>query len=141
MGSMSRSKGQRGEREIIDLLQRVVNEVYAEHGEEVVKFSGLLQRNTLQSDLGGVDIVGLPWFAPEVKRCQTLSIARWWEQTTRQAGVRREPVLFYRRNQEQWQVMMVGSVGTVRMRISVPVIVPMSAFMRWFRVRLHEELE
>ena len=79
MGSMARSKGQRGEREIVALLQAVVNEVYTAYNRKVISTTEselvqyrtlevpLLQRNTIQSDRGGYDIVGLDWLAPEVK--------------------------------------------------------------------------
>jgi hypothetical protein len=81
MGLMGLNKGKRAEREIVGLLQPVVNAVYAAAGIT----PPLLQRNTLQSDRGGYDIVGLDWFAPEVKRCETLSLRTWWEQCKGQA--------------------------------------------------------
>ena len=64
----------------------------------------LLQRNTLQSDRGGYDIVGLEDFAIEVKRVEKLNIKKWWEQTLRQTRPGQIPVLFYRQSYKPWFV-------------------------------------
>lgn len=139
-GKMSRAKGQRGEREIVRLLQPVVNEVYEVMMHEVP----VLKRNSLQSDGGGSDIAGVPWLALEVKYQEkndtpgTLRV--WWQQTLQQAGTEREPVLFYRRNGSPWRVQMYGMLGTEACRFTVPVIITPEDFLRWFRARLVKEL-
>lgn len=101
----SRSKGQRGEREIVKLLQSVVDKVCEEHSVEKV----LIERNQNQSNQGGYDLIGLDWLAPEVKRCETLSVDKWWEQTLRQAKPGQMPVLFYRKSRMSWKVRVWGS--------------------------------
>lgn len=106
-GRMSRNKGKRAERQVIELLQPVIDHVYAEAN----KRAPILQRNTLQSDFGGHDISGLEWLSLEVKHCEQWSRGRWWQQCTEQAakwGIRRTltPVLFYRRNGVPFSVMM-----------------------------------
>lgn len=141
-GRMSRGKGRRGEREIVTLLQPVVNEVYAACGiaEENVP---VLKRNSLQSDGGGSDIAGLPWLALEVKYQEQQNSYKhriWWEQTLEQAGMERVPVLFYRRNKVRWQVMMFGMLGGPGWGYSVPVLITPGDFLLWFRARLHQEL-
>lgn len=137
-GLMSRNKGKRGEREIVDLLQPVVNEVYELYELPPVK----LKRNTLQSDSGGSDIAGLPWLAIEVKyHSKTINLSPWWAQTVAQAEQGQEPVLFYRRNHIAWRVKMFGMLGRAGCCRTVPVIVEVPDFLAWFRARLSQELE
>jgi hypothetical protein len=113
-GLMSLNKGKRGEREVVKLLQAVVDKVHNE------KSSGLdcprLQRNTLQSDKGGFDIVGLDWLAVEVKYHETLAVKQWWQQTVKQAKPGQQPVLFYRKSRSPWHVVtLVQLPGSGRM--------------------------
>lgn len=141
-GLMSRRKGRRGEREIIDLLQPVVNEVYdaCEIAEENVP---KLKRNSLQSDEGGSDVAGLPWLSIEVKYHAKIppgKLKQFWLQTLEQAGMQKVPVLFYRRNATGWAVMMTGMLGAPGWGYTVPVTVSPSDFLLWFRTRLHQEL-
>ena len=93
-GSFSRSKGQRGEREICKLLTERL-------GFEV-------KRNLQQYQDGGCDLVGLDKYAIEIKRQETELINSWWQQTKRQAKGRM-PVLFYRSNRKPWLVMTEAS--------------------------------
>lgn len=133
-GAGRRNKGKRGEREIINLLQPVVNEVFVAHGLE----PPLLQRNLLQSDKGGCDVHGLEFLAAEVKFQETFAIPAWWQQTLRQAGTTRVPVLFYRRaRMRDWQVMMRA---TLCPGCTVAATVPMEGFLMWFRLALNREL-
>lgn len=134
-GSRSRNKGKRGEREVIGLMQLAIFEVYQAHGLECPR----LQRNTLQSDRGGFDIVGIEWLALEVKYQETLHLDQWWAQTLRQAQDK-EPVLIYRSNHQPWRVMMHALLGGPGCGITVPVIVTFEQFMRWLRIRLSREL-
>lgn len=137
MALNARSKGQRGEREIIDLLQPHVDEVSRYNNVE----PPLLQRNTLQSDQGGYDIVGLPGFAFEVKRVEKDTpgaVKDWWAQTVRQAKNGEEPVLFFRMNGRPWSVRMF-----VRLKLpngslyKVPGIVSMEAFIFYLKAQVH----
>ena len=136
-GAMSRNKGKRGERGVIDLLQPVVTEVYALFEKDAPK----LKRNTLQSDGSGSDIAGLPWAAIEVKNQEVLQLERWWQQTLEQAGYDKEPILFYKRNHIDWNVRMFGMLGMPSCSFTVPVIVKVPDFLAWFRLRLTQELQ
>ena len=98
----SRSKGQRGEREVRDILQFVMDGV----GREMdLPFIPEVKRNLMQSMEGGHDLVGVPGLAVEVKFCENLQLDKWWEQCTRQAerdgGM---PVLIYRKKNVKWKV-------------------------------------
>jgi len=151
---MARSKGQRGEREIVALLQAVVNEVYTAYNRKVISTTEselvqyrtlevpLLQRNTIQSDRGGYDIVGLDWLAPEVKRCETYQLSTWWQQCRAQAKPHQTPVLFYRRNNVPWRVRMIGKLPIAQGRaVRVVVDIAIGAFMLYLRERLVDELK
>lgn len=137
-GTMSRNKGKRGEREIIDLLQPVVNEVRAHFGLPEL----ILKRNTLQSDRGGSDIAGLPWLAAEVKLHAKLQPTQWWKQTQVQAEAHQVPVLFYRMDrQRSWTVRMMGSVFVGSRELVDVMDFSMEHFLRWFRVVLVHQCE
>lgn len=82
-GNMSRNKGQRGEREVVKLLQPIVDKVYGSLG----LTPPVLERNLMQSHKGGFDIAGLHWMALEVKYQETLNVGMWWNQTLAQANV------------------------------------------------------
>lgn len=134
---MSRNKGKKGEREVIDMLQPIVDQVYEAHGLKPPQ----LKRNQNQSDGGGYDIVGLPWFAPEVKRHETLCVDKWWAQCLAQADAGQAAVLLWRRNGERsWHVRMMGYVGGPGTGLQVPVDISYEDFRRWFRLKLNEEL-
>jgi hypothetical protein len=145
MSKMSRTKGQSGEREVIDLLQPTLDAVVRGHGLDPNNFP--IQRNTVQSDRGGSDLTGLPGLAIEVKRCETLAIESWWEQCTEQAmgprmiGFRAVPVLFYRRNRTPWRVRMLGHCGGNLGGGKDPGVLPLTPavvdvslddFLKWF---------
>lgn len=138
-GKMARNKGQRGEREIIKLLTPVVDKVYAEFPElgEPPK----LQRNTLQSDGGGFDIVGLDWLAIEVKFQENIQINPWWKQTISQAKPHQMPVLFYRKSHVKWRVMMKLYSPIGDKRFFCPADMSIENFMVYFEHRLRYELE
>ena len=91
MGKASRQKGQRGEREVCQIL--------AEH------LGGEFKRNLMQTQEGGFDVLGLDEYAIEVKFQEKLQIEKWWEQTVEQAEDR-IPVLFFRRSREEWRVVV-----------------------------------
>jgi hypothetical protein len=76
-----RNKGANGEREVCDLLQPVVDRVAAEHGLVAPR----LRRNVEACQVGGEDIVGLPWYSIEVKRVERIELDKWWRQACVQA--------------------------------------------------------
>lgn len=138
MGAMQRNKGKRGEREVIAYLQPVLNKVYGQAGLEPPQ----LQRNALQCDSGGCDVVGLDWMAPEVKYCETLVLPKWWRQAEQQAKPHQMPVLFYRRNGMKWRVklLLVAMAGRATC-VQVEATMELPEFLRWFEARVQEELK
>lgn len=139
-GLLSRNKGKRAEREVIELLQPIVTELYLNL---VKRCAPTLQRNTLQSDSGGCDISGLEWLALEVKHCETFNLNDWWKQTVRQSEGHsdpKEPVLFYRRNNVAWRVRMRGVAGRTDSYAFALVDISVEAFLMYFRKRLANEL-
>lgn len=160
-GSMSRSKGQRGEREVIKLLQPIINKAYEEAIAAGIVDGNrelpVLERNLMQTAKGGFDIVGLKWLALEVKYQETDHLNQWWEQTLEQAKGRsvpssdgpkivgaRIPILIYRKNNVKWNVMMYGSLllspGDKKTSVRAPVIVPLDTFLTWFYHKIRLEL-
>jgi Holliday junction resolvase len=88
----SRQKGASGEREVVHILRE-------ELGLEAT-------RNLDQWRAGGHDILGLDGWAIEVKRAKTPRLQEWWEQTVRQAGTSKSPVLWYRLDRKYWRVIV-----------------------------------
>lgn len=138
MGSFSKQKGKRGEREAVKLLQPILSMVCEELGIEEVK----LFRNQNQSFEGGYDIDGLGWLALEVKRCETLQVKKWWEQTVGQAGEGQEPLLVYRKSRMKWRAMMWGWVDIKHLEqgLRVPIDIDVESLLEWFEKRVRNEL-
>lgn len=153
MSKMARDKGKRGERMIIDWLQPIVDDLTAETGHKQIT----LQRNTIQSDKGGTDIVGIDWMAAEVKNCEQdnpAALEGWWKQCLDQAlewsrpgHVPLCPVLFYTRNHRPIRVRMYGILHD-RQSVGIAhdcwrnAVVDISAedFEAYFRQRTKAEL-
>lgn len=115
-GAHSRNKGANAERDVIKLLQPVLDQGYTQmrNAGYAVGAAPRLQRNTLQSDKGGCDIAGLPWAAIEVKHHAVLLLTGWWAQCVAQAkAVGSEPVLIYRRTGASWHVRMRATLPAV----------------------------
>ena len=125
-GKFANSKGKRGEREAVKVLQPVIDKVFNDRGLEIPK----LFRNQNQSALGGYDIDGIDWLALEVKRQETLNLNKWWEQTLSQTSMEQIPVLMYRQNNKKWKVQMYGylEVGEGR-RVKTKVEITIEAFL------------
>lgn len=145
-GAMSRNKGQRAEREVVKLLQPVVIAAWNKVGRDGPAPS--LERNLMQAHKGGHDLLGLDWLALEVKHQEQFTIASWWQQTKEQAAkatqllnIEVEPVLFYRKNNVQWRVIMYGYLDVQGGgRVRCPVSIAVEAFLVWFKLRLEKEL-
>ena len=152
-GLMSRNKGKRAEREVVNLLQPIVNKVYAAAGKEAPS----LERNLMQSHKGGHDIVGLEWMALEVKHQEALQVNAWWKQTEEQAKRivlvgelsaqptgqggnpprHPEPVLFFRKNNARWQVVVKVKLALGDGRhVSTHGTISLEAFLIWFEHKL-----
>lgn len=76
-----RAKGATGELEVAKVLQQVANKAALLCGYS----APTIRRNVEQSQVGGEDLVGLPWYSFEVKRVERVDLERWWEQTCVQA--------------------------------------------------------
>lgn len=144
----SRAKGQRGEREVLHLIQSAINEVYSAAGLALVDMPKI-ERNLMQSMKGGHDLIGLDWIALEVKRVENQTpsnILSWWEQCKRQAsaevgGREREPVLFFRSSATVWSVRMFGYLMCADgARVRTPVDIGIEAFLPWFKRELMNDL-
>jgi hypothetical protein len=104
MGAAEREKGVHGEEEAAALLRDLT-------GRDV--------RRRARQPKGADDLVGLPGWAPEVKRRKAAGradIARWWAQAVSQAG-EAWPVLLYRVDRCGWRAVwplaaLDGCTGT-----------------------------
>lgn len=127
----SRDKGKRGERQVVVLLQAVVDRVLA----KLERPPMVLQRNALQAHLGGCDLHGLDGFAVEVKFCENEQLPAWWRQAVSQADkLNAVPVLFYRAKNKPWKVRFRAYVATPRDRewIEMDLDVSLEDFLTWF---------
>jgi hypothetical protein len=133
-----RNKGQRGEREVVKLLQSVVDVVRARRGLSALA----VQRNTLQSDQGGHDLAGLGPFSVEVKWQETPYNDAWWRQCLAQAGGSMIPILFYRQTRQPWKVKFRCFVNTPndRDQIEMDATVGIEDFIEWFGDAYDEHL-
>lgn len=89
----SKNKGKRGELEVAHLLSA--------HGFEArrtAQFCG----NTGEA----ADVVGLPGFHVEVKRCETTKIWDWLAQAERDHKDGTVPIVVFRKSKEKWQVCL-----------------------------------
>ena len=139
MALHAQKKGKTAEREVINrIIQPIVDTVCRELS--IVDIP-VIARNLQQSDSGGFDLIGLPWYAIEVKRCETLQLARWWAQTTRQASKNQVPLLIYRQNRKKWRVQMPCFVpyfggGGVWIKSDIDL----QDFERWFENDLKKRM-
>jgi hypothetical protein len=133
MPKASRDKGARGEREIIDLLQPIVDAAYKDAGREPPQ---LKRASSMQADGGGCDVYGIDWLALEVKRCETLQLEAWWRQCMSQAQPDKQPVLIYRQNGRQWRVRLWLHDVVVTTVADIAVV----DFLRYFAEALKRQL-
>ena len=127
----SRTKGKAAEREVINkIIQPIVDDVCKQLN--IVDIP-IIARNLQQSDLGGYDLIGLPWYAIEVKRCETLLLDRWWAQTERQAAKDQVPLLIYRQSRKKWRVQMPGFAPIADSGgLWVKADIDLEDFKKWF---------
>jgi len=135
----SRSKGQRGERQVVDLLQPIVDDVRLSLKLDPIT----LKRNALQSHQGGEDIVGIVGMAVEVKFVEVENFEKWWEQAERQAAAKQcVPLLFFRASKQKWRgatfTTVLGPCGNLRGRFRV--IMDETSFLQWFKLAYTEIL-
>jgi Holliday junction resolvase len=92
MGKPSRDKGKRGERELAAALSK--------HGYNCRRGQQYSGAN------GDADVVGLPGIHIECKRTEKLSLYEAMLQATRDAKPAELPIVFHRRNNCEWLVIM-----------------------------------
>jgi len=92
-GRASRDKGARAEREIVHLI----------HDE-----LGVECRRGMQSRSGDdeADVIGLPGWHFEVKRCEQLAINKWLAQAESDAHDDEVPVVLFRRSNQPWRAIV-----------------------------------
>jgi hypothetical protein len=141
-GLSGQNKGKRGEREIkdmfIDLMDEVEKDVWAKR-----KYSEDVKRNTLQSDRGGCDIVGIPLLAIEVKRQEILSINTWFKQAKDQAAkLNLMPVLMFKQNRKQWRVVTYAGLSYPGYKAATwaTAEVGLTDFLSWYKAVYREFL-
>lgn len=137
MSKASRDKGKRGEREIVNTLQEIVDAVCDEFGEERI----LLQRNLLQWDAGGCDLHGLEWLSLECKRVEKEAIGSWWRQTLAQVKGKQTPVLVHRASRQPWRVRMRVPVKAGQAIVTMTVDTDFDSFLVYFRERMRHEMK
>ena len=101
-GLHSRNKGKAGEREVRDLFRRI----FEGHMDDVED----IRRNHQQAEIGGADLVGLPFFSVEIKRVKQIAWGKglmdWWGQCVEQASNdKKAPLLLFRQDHGKWFVM------------------------------------
>ena len=89
----SKEKGKRGEREVARILR---DHGYDSH--RTAQYCG----NTGDA----ADVVGIPGFHIEVKRCETTKIWEWIHQAENDHKADTVPLVVFRRSHEQWQVAL-----------------------------------
>lgn len=93
MGSLSRTKGQSGERELAALLSELTGRRIARR---------------VRQHAGDSDLVGLPAWCIESKRARTAPLAliarEWWPQAVAQANTQGTvPLLCYQADRQPWR--------------------------------------
>lgn len=110
----ARQKGARGERDICDALNPIVQNVMRKLGhttEDIAKAAESIQRNQNQSAVGGSDLTHTFGLSIEIKRQEQLSINTWWKQCTEAAKRNNEvPVLLYKQNHKAWRCITYGAL-------------------------------
>jgi hypothetical protein len=102
------NKGKTGEREVADAMNYCIYLAMTDLGyprEECLKGMCTIQRNQIQTAIGGSDLIGCYGLSVEVKRQETLSVNTWWKQC--ETSAKRDnaiPVLIYRQNKKPWRV-------------------------------------
>ncbi len=89
-----RNKGAAAEREAANWLK------------DTFKLEHAPQRNLEQVRSGGYDLEGFHPFAFEIKRCEVLSLRKWWVQAVNQCHKGEIPVVMFRQNTKKWQFLI-----------------------------------
>ena len=142
-----RDKGQRGEREIATLLNGIIYQVAVELGfseEDCLKAVTTVQRNQMQTAVGGNDLTNCFGMSIEVKRQEQLSVGTWWRQCVDSANRNGElPVLIYRQNRKAWRIRTYVKMyfPTSEYAMYKEAEFDLDAFKNWFRMWVRLKLE
>lgn len=94
MGKFSRDKGKRGEQELAAQLREL-------------GLDGVYRSRQYCGSATSADLLGVPGVHVEVKRCETLSLYKAYEQAKRDIGNADDiPAVFHRRNGKPWIVII-----------------------------------
>jgi hypothetical protein len=126
-GAGSRSKGQRGEREVFALLSEAL---------------GFVVRRKAVNRRGDPDGVDVPGWAIEVKRVEQSALRAWWRQTEAQADlIGRKPILFFRASRQPWQAMIdLSELNPVFVAGRFQVCLPFDAACQLMREALTKDV-
>lgn len=89
----SRAKGARGERELAAYLR--------DRG-----FGDARRGQQYKGTPDSPDVVGLPGHHVESKRVERIEVEKWFEQAVADAGPDDTPIVAYRRNRQEWKVVL-----------------------------------
>jgi hypothetical protein len=96
-----RNKGASGEREFCDWLSINFPELES---------NGIKpKRNLEQVRNGGADIINVPCFKFEIKRCASIKLFDWWSQVMKSEGDG-IPVVAYRQNNKDWNFLIPAAL-------------------------------
>ncbi len=94
----AKGKGSAGEREFAEWLFNVLS------------LKEKPQRNLEQTRKRGADIVDVPPFIFEVKRCEKLSIRDWWIKLVNTTPEGKIPIIAYRQNFKTWKFIISAKI-------------------------------
>ncbi len=138
MGAKGIDKGRAAEREVVNMLQEILDYCWGTVKLEAPR----LQRRGL--GFAGQDIIGLEWLAIEVKFHKQPQVETWWKQCVEQAkrinGGMAEAVLAYKTNHKPWRVRMMGRLGADGRRYAV-VDISWDDFGWWFHDKVMKEVD
>lgn len=94
MSRKSKSKGKRGELELVHELQNL-------------GFANVYRSQQYRGSSDSADLIGIPGIHIECKRTESLSLYQALEQATKDSGNSGNlPAVFHRRNKKNWVVIM-----------------------------------
>ena len=116
MGINIRQKGAEGERQVMKIMNDIVQEVRVVNGlEKHVTMDLPFQRNQNQSAVGGDDLTNPFGLSIEVKRQEALSINSWWKQCVKSAlRTQGLAILIFRQSHQKWRIMLPGTIPISR---------------------------
>lgn len=132
-----RQKGAEGERQVLQMLNKIVAEVRAEKGLSIFDTRDEpFQRNQNQSAVGGDDLTNPYSLSIEVKRQEALSVGSWWKQCIESASrTKGVPILIFKQNRKKWRVCVSNYLYITDSKYIGPVMVEihLDIFKEWFR--------